>query len=400
MHVGLRSVVWSLVALLVSAAAIPAAAAVLNAHDFPTPQAAIDAAHDGDRIYLPAGTYMIPDSGLVVDKPLELFGDGIGRGESGTLLKPRAAGGNGNVIVIRSRGGAAPGYVTLRDLRIGPNGMPGTPGKGRGYGILLQQGAASRGTVQRLIVERIVISAMAADGIRIEGGDMGSNAVILSTLSDVQCIECRGAGLVLRNGAVISVVRGYFNGNHRAGIDAEAVSSLRLDQVAFQNDQNRPRVEDADLDAQLRLKLCHAFNVLGCYFEEFASPSPGTRRTAVVLENCRGGVLQGCYFTQPMYVPGSRGVLATAGSSSITFGSNSYDQVAATLELEDNEAAHSHVVFPQCAIRPVPSDSTAYALRVGGRAARDVLLLPPGTAADPSPHYFDGIRWRKLGSGR
>jgi hypothetical protein len=373
---------------------------VLNAHDYPSPQAAIDAAHDGDRVYLPAGTWLIPDSGLVVDKPLELFGDGIGRGDNGTVLKPRATNGDGNVIVIRSHGSAPPGHVTLRDLRIAANGVPATPTPGRGCGILLQQGPASRGTVEQLIVERVVVVAMAADGIRVEGGDLGANAVILSTFTDVQCIECRGAGLVLRNGAVISVVRGYFNGNHREGVDAEAVASLRLDQVAFQKDQNRPRVEDADRDVQLRLKLCHGFNVLGCYFEEFASPAAGGRRTAIALESCRGGVVQGCYFTQPTYVPGSRGMLANAGSTSVTFGSNSFDQVATTLELEDTDAVHSHVVFPQAAVRPVPADSTAYSLKIGGHAARDVLLLPPGTSADPGPKYFDGMRWRNLGVGR
>ena len=175
-----RAVACSLAACLLFGVA-PAPANVLSVRDFATPQATLDAAHDGDRVYFPAGTYLIPDSGLVVTKQLELFGDGIGRGESGTQLRPRSRDGNGNVIVIRSHGAEPPGYVTIRDLRIQNSGTPGTPSPGRGYGILLRQGPGSRGTVQRLILERLVVSAMAADGIRIEGADQGPNAVILSS---------------------------------------------------------------------------------------------------------------------------------------------------------------------------------------------------------------------------
>jgi len=380
--------------------ALPAAAAVLNVHDYATPQAALAAAHDGDRVYFPAGVYLVPDSGLVVDKQLELFGDGIGRGESGTLLKPQSKSGDGNVIVIRSRGADAPGNITIRDLKIGNNGPPGKPGAGRGYGILLQQGPSSRGTVSRLIVDRIVVAAMAADGIRIEGADQAANAVILSTLSDVSCVECRGNGLVLRNGVVISVVRGYYIGNQQAGIFAEAVGALRLDQVALEHNQARANVDSPQYDTQLRLKLCHGFNMLGCYFERYASGTPGSATTAVTLENCRGGVLQGCYFTQPNYVPASRGVLVMGGTCSVTFGVNTYDQVGTTLQLEDTELAQSHVVFPQCALRPVAGDSTAYALRVGRRSPGTVFMLPRVSATDSTQRYFDGARWRSVTPGR
>jgi hypothetical protein len=393
------SVRGSVLLALLFFAVPPAAAAVLSVKDYPTPQAALDAAHDGDRIYFPSGSYLIPDSGLVVDKQLELYGDGIGRGDSGTQLKPRAANGDGNVIVIRSRDAQAPGCVTIRDLKITNNGAPGKPGEGRGYGILLQQGANSRGTVARLILERLVISAMAADGIRIEGADMGANAVILSTITDVMCVECRGNGMVLKNGVVISVERGYYIGNRLAGINAESVASLMLEHVAFEKNQARASVEAADYDPQLRLKLCHGFNMLGCYFERFATAAAGSATTAVTLETCRGGVLQGCSFIQDDYVARSRGILATGGASSITFGANTYDRVGTTLQLEDTESAQSHVVFPQCAVRAVPGDSTAYALRVGRRATGNIFMLPRASATDSTQRYYDGARWRSMTAG-
>ena len=392
-----RQVLFGLLAgsLLLSA---PAAASLLNVHDYATPQAALDAAHDGDRVYFPSGIYLVPDSGLVVEKHLEIFGDGIGRGDSGTILKPSSKTGDGNVIVLRSRGAEPISYVTIRDLRISNNGPPGTPGEGRGYGILLRQGANSRGVVDRVIVERVVIPEMAADGICIEGG--GGDAVILSSLTDVEVIGCRGNGLVLANGSVISVVRGYFIGNRLAGILATAVASLRLDQVSLERNQNRPKVEDPKYDTQLRIKLCHGFNALGCYFQNFAVGAPGGRTTAVVLETCRGGVLQGCYFTQAEYLPASRGVLATEGASSITFGVNSYDRVGTTIQIDDSPEAQSDVVFPQSAIRAVAADTSAYAIRVGRRASGNVLLLPRASATDSAQHYFDGVRWRNVIPGR
>jgi hypothetical protein len=400
---GMKHIVKALGAALLGlllGRALPAAAAVLNVHDYATPQAALAAAHDGDRVYFPAGVYLVPDSGLVVDKQIELFGDGVGRGESGTVLRPQSLSGDGNVIVIRSRGTEPASYVTIHDLRIDRHGPPGSPSEGRGYGILLKQGPASRGTVERLILERIVVAAMAADGIRIEGGKLGADAVILSTLTDVQCVSCRGNGLVLRNGVIISVERGYFNANRLAGLFADAVAALRLDKVAFENNQNRPQVDAPQYDTQLRLKLCHGFNVLGCYFENYAGTAPGARSTAIVLEDCHGGLLQGCFFSQSTYVPGSRGVLAMGGSTAITFGTNTYDMVGTTLQLEDTESAQSHVVFPQCALRPVASDSTAYALRVGRRSPGTVFMLPRVSATDSTQRYFDGARWRSVTPGR
>ena len=88
------------------------------------------------------------------------------------------------------------------------------------------------------------------------------------------------------------------------------------------------------------------------------------------------------------------------GSSSITFGVNSYDQVGTTLQLEDTGSAQSHVVFPQCALRPVPGDSTAYALRVGRRSPGTLLMLPRVSATDSTQRFFDGVRWRSVTPGR
>ena len=394
-----QRIATGMLALGLLAAAWPAAAAMLSVRDYATPQAAIAAAHDGDRIYFPAGVYVIPDSGLVVDKQLELFGDGIGRGDYGTRLRPRSEHGDGNVIVIGAPGAQPPGYVTIRDLRI-ECPAPGTASAGQGCGIQLVLSPAARAAVERLLIERVVVSGMAGDGIEIVGGTQGAGAVILSSLTDVQVVGCHGNGLVLKGGSVINVERGYFNGNRLAGIFATAVASLRLDQVALENNQNRPAVDDPSYDPQLRLKLCHGFNVLGCYFENFAGAAPHARTTAAVLEGCRGGVFQGCYFTQPSYVAASRGVLATGGSSTIMFGASSYDQVGTTIQLEDSPQAQSHIVFPQCAVRAVPGDTTAYALRVGQRAGDSVLLLPGAAGRDPTPRYYDGTRWRVVAPGR
>ena len=88
------------------------------------------------------------------------------------------------------------------------------------------------------------------------------------------------------------------------------------------------------------------------------------------------------------------------GSQGITFGANSYDQAGTTLELEDTPDAQSHVVFPQCAVRAVPSDSTAYSLRVGRRASGNVLMLSRGAASDSTQRFFDGVRWRSVTPGR
>ena len=53
---------------------------LLNVLDFPTPEDAINAARDGDRVYFPAayGPYTAPASGYRIRRNIEIFGDDAG----------------------------------------------------------------------------------------------------------------------------------------------------------------------------------------------------------------------------------------------------------------------------------------------------------------------------------
>ena len=57
--------------------------------DYPDVQSALDAAADGDRVYIPAGEWQAPEGGWKIRKSLEVFGDGQGhpRNSSGTTLR-------------------------------------------------------------------------------------------------------------------------------------------------------------------------------------------------------------------------------------------------------------------------------------------------------------------------
>ena len=98
---------------------------LLNVKDFPSVQAALDAAAEGDRIYLPgngAGTVYSPPptSAWKITKSLEIFGDGPGEpgSERGTSLKRGSASNLPIFEITPAAGSSELGTVVIRGMKL------------------------------------------------------------------------------------------------------------------------------------------------------------------------------------------------------------------------------------------------------------------------------------------
>jgi F-box protein 11 len=172
--------------------------------DFATVGAAIAAARPGDRILVRPGLY---EEGLVVDKPLEILGDG-----SAADIEIRARG--AAALLFRASIGRV-ANLTLRQ----------TGGKGRWFGVDIAQG--------RLDLEDCDISSQSSacvairDGAdprlrrnRIHNGKMSAVSVsgsALGTLEDNDIAACGRAGVEIRTGGNPTLRRNQIHNNKEAG---------------------------------------------------------------------------------------------------------------------------------------------------------------------------------------
>ena len=154
------------------------AALLLNILDYPDPQAAIDAAMDGDRVYFP-GTrvYEAPSGGWIISKSLELFGDGPGAPDaiSGSVLRPFSGPSEDvdNHIFRLSPVNGTDGTTQLyiHDLRLTGSLGTSSPGDGlRFYADGLIQ-------LSELILRRLWIDSLNGAGVRFIGMNGGKDAI-------------------------------------------------------------------------------------------------------------------------------------------------------------------------------------------------------------------------------
>ena len=322
----------------------PAHAALLNVRDYPSPAAAIAAARDGDRVWFPSpGPYAAPPGGFLISKSLELFGDGMGNGLTGasSVVPDR----DGNAFVLDST-------VTLHNIHVHDLLVIRTgdaPGSRAALRLALPESGEHK--LSGLRIERVAFVNLAGDAIALEGG--AQSAILLVSITDCEANSCRGNGITLRHTTTTTVMNGYYHDSDGFGLYAEA-AGVRLIGAAFEH--NQLAGTNSDYHAQVRLKLCHGFTVLGCHFEEFASESRPAR-TALTLESCRGGQVASSLFVKNgAGVRGSRGVLILGGSRDVDIGANSWSFVDTLVAIRGANAN------PGCIVRrqsPLKADARA-----------------------------------------
>lgn len=217
-----------------------------------------------DDIQLASGKYVLPSEGLLITRPLTLCGT------PGTVLYtvPGA-----NAIEINSS------YVNLDTLLIKPSGQGAPIGA-----VVFVPGPAVGIRLRRV---RLGFAGPSANGFWIEGNDTGAGAVQHVTIEDCEAVGMGGHGLFIAKATATRIVGGSFGGGGGCGIHAERCVGLRVWGSSLESGQ-RGGV-DPIYGAQLRLKLCHGFNLQGLHIEDFSRN--GLAQNGIVVEACKGGMV-------------------------------------------------------------------------------------------------------------
>lgn len=169
---------------------------LLNALDFRTVEAALAAANDGDRVYIPSftgdpsqQTWRPPDgASWRIAKSLEVFGDGPGLPGTPTGTTVGPSGTATPVFIIDGTDSPTALSIYIHDLKIAGAGAGGTAS-----GIVTD--VSEDGVITCVLTHRVVLVALPGDGIAIDatGGAIGYVGFTGSFTND-----CHSGGVVIK----------------------------------------------------------------------------------------------------------------------------------------------------------------------------------------------------------
>ncbi len=289
---------------------------LLNVLDFPSVAAALAAAQDGDRVYFPGtgSPYPVPPgtpaSGWIVNRSLELFGDGPGSSSStlGTILVAQP--GSGNHVLTLDASAAQPdagglrslANVYIHDLRI----LGSTTPTAKDGGSAIRFNSAEANKLDQFRLERVAISQMAGIGIDLEGAasPLYDSAINHVAISNVEVVDCGLAGCKLGSVYLVEVASTSFVRNGKQGVFATAPSGGSISFRGCRFEANRQLTNASDpLSADLTISKYGGLHIDACSFLNFlttAGPGmSGTIGVACMLDGIVGGaIVSGCRFEQ------------------------------------------------------------------------------------------------------
>jgi hypothetical protein len=345
----------------------------INAADFSTLQAALDAVQDGGSLYIPAGTWNLQAHGaggrLLLDpsktRGVRIHGDG-----PATVLVPKDKDTPAILLDLRGlMGNIEISQLDFRDFQIRGSAVERDALGGEANGISLRSDSVYRKFVRPTFAS-VHVQSVGANGMRVEHGVLGS-------VRDCQFQDCRMNGVSLSLCTYINLIDCYAILNDDCGVFAEDQSGLLILGCAFDYNQVA-QVGKLNLrDAQVRLRHVFGPTILGCNFEGYVQ---SISKTALVIEQSLCAFVQGNFFNDTTFAPDSIGIYMVGDealpSSGSHVGTNNYGNVALGLKIAS--VALDTVVLPQ-----IYSNGTLVPLDLPGGAAADGIRLT---------HIREGVR--------
>jgi hypothetical protein len=201
----MKTLVTALVSLLLAAALAGAGAGrtvagqlcVGEAHGcYPTVQAAVDAASDGDRIAVAPGTYA---GGVLIGKGIELRGAGA----QATVIS-----GGGPVLTIVGAGAAGEPTVSIAEITVRDGVNTGDPTVAFGGGILIPRASDGGRGATVTITDSVITANRASPAVA---------APIGPPCPGSRCGFARGDGGGIWNAGALTLVRTTVSGNEAGG---------------------------------------------------------------------------------------------------------------------------------------------------------------------------------------
>jgi hypothetical protein len=348
----------------------------VNARNYDSLQAAVDACPAGGTVFIPAGDYRVSQGGLVVSRPIAISG------EPGTRLFPHCVAPNEPILKIDPLSSVL-NNVQLRDLYLANDYRP--PNKYAGnYGIQCDVGSTG-GKVTKLLLERVTVVNMGDDAIHLHALGTNDSYFVFATLRNVEAVLSRGMGLFASCAVGLSVYDSYFNSNADCGLRA-GFCEISCLSCGFENNCTWPEINNF-WSGQVYLRGCGSSRFEGCHWQNFTSGAQWNRR-GIVIENSPGcTVANGVFYNATESGdPLARGIYCSYGGSEpgtggvmgCVFYGNRFNNVRVAIEIDwvregppvEGFPAHDCVIFP-----PIVDAGTGDVIAPWGKANSGLVVL-------------------------
>src|SRR5262249_23247432 len=153
-------------------------------------------------------------------------------------------------------------------------------------------------------------------------------------------------GFRLKNCADSYLLGSYSGSCEKWGMFLDDVAGPRLIGCSLGNNWTT-RGNNYDFEPQIYLRGCATPYVHACSIENFAQETPLTSKTAITLENCFGGEVSGCWFSNNAPEDSSRGILLASSSRGNVIGPNLYARTHVPVEIRGGSDGNTgNVVMP------------------------------------------------------
>jgi hypothetical protein len=323
----------------------------VNARNYSSLQAAVDAAPTGGSVFIPAGDYTVPSGGLVISRRLAICG------EPGTRLFSNLVAANQPVIKLDPQATYVEG-MQLRDLELNQLQTPSGFLAGN-YGIqcdITQVG----GKMGFLLLERVRVANMGDDGIHLDGQGTSDRVFVFVTLRNCSSVLCRGNGLYVHFANMLRVDGSYFSGNYLCGAKVNP-AEVHFQGCGFENNckSNQSNLQSPDyidtvFDGQAFVKDCPISRFDACHWETFTGANQPRNKRGLTIVNSPCCVVGNSWFfnAQEDASIEQRGIFATypgGGSLACVIFPNYFSNVKTAIEIDaaGGSAARDCAVFPQ-----------------------------------------------------
>lgn len=320
----------------------------INVRHYPSVEAALDAADDGDVLYFPGLKEYTPASGTwQITRSIELYGDGAGTpgAAGGTILKPFDA--NSPLFTIKP---------PARNVFIHDMELRGAGGAGSGAGILCQSTVTNQTPAIGIVLSGLAIRGFPGHGVHLEGYNTGAAKVTQASLKDCLIENCGAAGINLKNAFEVMIAGCFIKNNAMNGVAAitsgVALYACVLDGNATLSSWTRAANPN---EGQVKFDTCDMARLDGC---QFLNVQAGNVQRACVVVDSGGAILGACVFEADAAGGDRQSVVVRGTQGPVVVLSNRHTNIEKLVVVE--AGVKDCIVFPQGEVSAVGAMSLPF----------------------------------------
>ncbi len=270
---------------------------------------------DGDTVYLTSPVAVTLTTGplLITNKAIRIKGTG-----RNTVITGMAS---QHIFQVTNAGASG---ADLKRLQIEDMTLVGNATGLDGISIV---GTAGKGKYTGVLIANVDISAC-RNGVAVSMPNIGADAMVYLVMDGMTITGSRARGVTIANVSMARMQSCEVNSSTQNGIFASICPNFQIVSCASETN-NQGLGSGIEGDAQVLIKLCHSFTVLGLDMENLPTAAAATK-TGLVISNCTGGSLSGVNVIQggSQIYPNSIGVHLVNSARAIQIGSITASYIA------------------------------------------------------------------------